>query len=133
MAVFFDPFPIIYSADLPAATRFYRDLLGFTQTYRYPADGPPEFVVLRLDGGTIGLAAATSGQVGAHGEPMSPRSAGRSFELCVYATDVDEAVTALRVAGVSILVEPADQPWGERMAYAADPDGTPVMIAARHE
>jgi lactoylglutathione lyase len=28
------------------------------------------------------------------------------------------------------LAEPVDQPWGERMAYVADPDGNPVMICA---
>jgi lactoylglutathione lyase len=27
-----------------------------------------------------------------------------------------------------VLFAPADQPWGERMAYVADPDGNPVMI-----
>ncbi len=56
---------------------------------------------------------------------------GRPFEVCVYAADADEAVAHLRAHGVPILVEPVDQPWGERMAYATDPDGTPVMIAAR--
>jgi lactoylglutathione lyase len=55
----------------------------------------------------------------------------RTFELCVYTDDVDDAVAQLRIAGHPVLYEPANQPWGERMAYVADPDGNPVMICAR--
>jgi lactoylglutathione lyase len=29
-----------------------------------------------------------------------------------------------------VLQEPSDQPWNERMAYVADPDGNAVMICA---
>ena len=50
--------------------------------------------------------------------------------MCIYADDVDEAVAMLREAGVRVLAEPIDQPWGERMAYVEDPDGNPVMITA---
>jgi lactoylglutathione lyase len=48
----------------------------------------------------------------------------------VYTDDVDEAVADLRDRGYEVLLEPVDQPWGERMAYVADPDGNPVMICA---
>ena len=30
----------------------------------------------------------------------------------------------------SVLAEPADQPWGDRMAYVEDPQGNPVMLCA---
>jgi lactoylglutathione lyase len=123
-------FPIIYASDIAAALEFYRDRLGFTETFRFPADGEPEFVSLALaDSAGIALAAATDGQIGAHGQPIHPRT-GRQFELCVYTDDVDKAVADLRGHGVPVLVEPADQPWGERMAYVADPQGHPVMICA---
>lgn len=130
MGMFRNAFPILYTEDLPAARTFYRDRLGFTETFTFPAGTGPEFVAMRLaGGGSLALAAAGDGQVGAHGQAMHPR-AGRQFELCVYTDDVDAAVAGLREHGVPVLVEPADQPWGERMAYVADPDGHPVMIAA---
>jgi lactoylglutathione lyase len=50
------------------------------------------------------------------------------FERCAYAEDCDAAVAALRRAGVTIIDEPADQEWGERMARVADPDGNRIMI-----
>ena len=39
-------------------------------------------------------------------------------------------MAALRAAGVPVLAEPADQPWGDRMAYVEDPQGNPVMLCA---
>ena len=34
--------PNLYTADAGRAVAFYRDLLGGTQTFRYPGDGPAE-------------------------------------------------------------------------------------------
>jgi lactoylglutathione lyase len=64
-----------------------------------------------------------------HGLPVRPGA--NSFELCVYTDDVDDAVARLRAAGHPVLYEPTDQPWSERMAYVADPDGNAVMVCAR--
>ena len=55
---------------------------------------------------------------------------GPRFELWVYVDDVDETVQRLRGAGVPVLADPEDMPWGERMAYVADPDGNPVALAS---
>jgi lactoylglutathione lyase len=119
-------FPIIYTADLPRALAFYRDGLGFAETFRFPADGEAEFVSLALTDST-GLALAAAGD-SLHGRPVTPGA--RGFELCIYTGDVDEAVNGLGRRGYQVLVEPVDQPWNERMAYVADPDGNPVMICA---
>ena len=37
--MFDEIFPILTTNDLPAALRFYRDLLGGTVTYQFPAEG----------------------------------------------------------------------------------------------
>jgi lactoylglutathione lyase len=119
-------FPILYSDDLPRALGFYRDLLGFSEALRFPDEGEPEFVALELDGAELGIGRAADPL---HGKPLRPVS-GHRFELCVYTDDVDAAVEELRAAEVPVLVEPADQPWRERLAYVEDPDGNPVMITA---
>jgi lactoylglutathione lyase len=122
--MFRDAFPIIYVADLPAALTFYRDLLGYTVTYEFP----PSFAGLTLGAGPgLALAATSEDTPGSHGRPVR-LGGGHQFELCVYTDDLDAALTHLRSHDVPVLVEPADQPWGERMAYVADPDGHPVMI-----
>jgi lactoylglutathione lyase len=124
-----EAFPIVYTSDLPLALAFYRDALGMTETFRFPSKGVPTFVSLTLADNS-GLALADKGSTPPHhGLPMQ-LGAG-AFELCVYTDDVDDAVAQLRTAGHAVLYEPANQPWGERMAYVADPDGNPVMICAR--
>ena len=121
-------FPIIYTADMHKALAFYRDALGMAETFRLPPD-EPTFVSLTLTDNS-GLALATHGATPPyHGLPMRP--GGHAFELCIYTDDVDDAVAHLRDAGYAVLYEPADQPWKERMAYVADPDGNAVMICAR--
>lgn len=120
-------FPMLSVADLERSLAFYGATLGGTETYRFPADGPPAFVVLRVGTSDIGL-----GRVGTdpplHGRPLRP-AAGHRIELCVYVDDVDAAVEALRAIGAEVAYEPAEQPWGERIAYVEDPDGNLVMLA----
>ena len=124
-----EAFPIIYTADLARALAFYRDALGMVETFRFPSHGEPTFVSLTLSDNSGLALAGPSATPPYHGLPVRPGT--NSFELCVYTDDVDQAVTQLRAAGHRILYEPADQPWRERMAYVADPDGNAVMICAR--
>jgi lactoylglutathione lyase len=42
--------------------------------------------------------------------------------------DVDDTVSALREQGVGVLLEPTDEPWGERNAGVLDVDGYPVYL-----
>lgn len=48
------------------------------------------------------------------------------FEMFIYVDDVDSTVEAL---GAPVLKGPEDMPWGERVAYVADPDGNPVALS----
>ena len=127
-------FPILSTPDLPRALAFYGDLLGFAQTYRFPADGEPDYVGLRLGQSELGIGGDP--EAGANPDPDEPggqptRQPDSRFALCVYADDCDAAVERLRDHGVRILSEPVDQPWGERMAEVADPDGNRVIILSR--
>jgi lactoylglutathione lyase len=119
-------FPMLSVADLAASIAFYRDLLGGAEVYRFPAD-EPVFVTLRLGESEIGIGAVSEAPL--HGRRQRPAT-GHRVELCVYVDDVDEAVAAVRAARVEVVLEPADQPWGERIAYVADPDGNLVMLTA---
>lgn len=53
-----------------------------------------------------------------------------STSIWRYTDDVDAAVADLRGAGVQVVAEPVDQPWGERVASVADPDGFVIHIGA---
>ena len=124
---FFDGFPIVYVRDLPRSLAFYRDELGFDETYRHPPEGEPGFVALQLENTKLGLV------VFAAPESFLGRTPGDGlrFELWLYCDDVDDEVQRLRGNGVTVLREPEDMPWGERLAYVADPDGNPVSLASK--
>ncbi len=120
-------FPMLSTESLDRALTFYRDLLGGTEAFRFPDKGPPVFVTLRLGESELGLGAMTDTPP-LHGQRLRPAQ-GHRIELCVYVDDVDATVERLRAAGSTIVTEPADQVWGERVAYAMDPDGNLVMLA----
>ncbi len=110
MSRFREAFPILYVDDVDRAASFYVDNLGFRQAYGFPPEGPLSFAFLELQ--PLGIA-------------VSKRQAeheGREFELCIYTDDVDAAHERLRGVGAEVVQPPADQEWGERMAYFRDPD-----------
>ena len=115
-------FPIITVADVGRSLEFYAGVLGLTPGYRWPpeGEGEPQFVVVALGESALGLAQAEAGL----GE------AGDGFELCFYTEDVDVVVRQLRVNRIPVLREPEDMPWGERMAFVADPDGNRIHLTA---
>lgn len=114
-------FPIISTRDLPRMLGFYEGLLDGEVRYRFPSEGSPVFVTVRIGSDEIGIAASTdvSGDT------------DRRVALWIYVDDCDIAVAHLRAAGVTIVDEPADQPWGERIARLLDPDGNEVIAGSR--
>jgi lactoylglutathione lyase len=116
-------FPILTTRDIGRALAFYRDLIGGTVTYQFPGpDGEPDYVGLELGTSHLGIGRDPAAEV---------PPGRRAISLWVYAEDCDAAIARLRSAGVVILEEPVDQPWGERVARVQDPDGNEVIIGGR--
>ena len=127
-------FPILTTPDLERSLHFYRDLLGATETYRFPDTGPPVYVSLQIGESPIGIGQAQPAPsllgLDQRGDAQVQPDRDRPFSLWGYAADCDEAVRRLADAGVRILAMPEDQPWGERVARVSDPDGTEVHIGS---
>lgn len=117
--------PMLSVASVAAALSFYRDGLGGTIAYRFPEQGEAQFLSLRLGDSEIGIGAVSSAPI--HGEPQRPAT-GHRIELCIYVDALDAACADLGRLGGTILAPPTDQPWGERCAFLADPDGNIVML-----
>ena len=117
---------MLSSGDVAASIGFYRDLLGGSVVYGFPEDDPV-FVTLAIGQSEIGIGGVSESPL--HGRPQRP-AGGHRIELCVYVEDVDEMVAAALAAGAPVVLEPADQPWGERIAFVEDPDGNLVMLTA---
>lgn len=119
--MFDEIFPILTTPDLARSLRFYRELLGGEVTYQFPPEGEPAYVGVRIGGSQLGI--------GRQEEPGELTN--NQITLWAYADDCDAAVARLKASGVTVVQEPATQPWGERMAIVVDPDGNPVIVAAR--
>jgi lactoylglutathione lyase len=118
----------LYTNDIEAGLRFYRDLLGFTETFRTPRDGPPEHVELTLDGFMIGLGTAEAARR-VHGVAATPGSP--AMVLVLWTDDADAAYQELTAAGVPAVQPPHDTGNSNRNALLRDPDGNLVEIVAK--
>ena len=118
----------VYTADIEAGIHFYRDLLGFVETFRTPTEGTPEHVELRLGGFTVGLGTVEAAKRihGVDAEPGRP-----AMVLVIWADDVDEEFERLVAADVPALQPPHDTGNDNRNALLRDPDGNLVEIVSK--
>jgi lactoylglutathione lyase len=116
-----DLFPIVATTDLERSLGFYRDLLGGTVSYEFPGpDGRTVYAGIDIGRSHLGI-----------GHDPDVAAGAASVSLWLYVDDCDATIARLRAAGVPILEEPIDQPWGERVALVQDPDGIRVRVATR--
>ena len=127
---YFSPMVNVYTRDLTAALAFYRDGLGFVETFRAPDPEAPDHVELRLDGVTLAVSTAEAAER-VHGLEAVPGSHG--FQLVLWTTDVDTAYDALVAAGVPSHTPPHDTGNGNRTAGVRDPDGNLVELVAKRD
>jgi uncharacterized glyoxalase superfamily protein PhnB len=115
-------FPIVNCVDLAATTRWYERVLSGTIDYRFPEEGEPDYLTLRIGSGQIALGRGTAPAM--YGETPRPAT-GHAVDVCVYVVHLAEVVDA---APDAVVVPPADMPWGERVAYLRDPEGTMLLV-----
>ncbi len=122
---FANPGVNLYSADLEASLRFYRDVLGFTETFRIPQEGVPDHVELKL--GTLVLGVATFDALKRHHGILTDRGPPR-MELVLNTDDVDGAYGWVVSKGAPSLRSPYDFLGYIHSASVADPDGNHIVF-----
>jgi lactoylglutathione lyase len=118
----------LYTHDIEAALRFYRDLLGFEETFRAPAEGILEHVELRLNDFMLGLGTVTAAKR-AHGVDAFPGSP--AMAVVVWTDDVDRAYDRLVAEGVPSVQPPHATGNSNRNALLRDPDGNLVELVSK--
>lgn len=123
--------PNLYTQDVNRLSGFYQQL-GFTEIFRFPLpDGTVAFASLQR--GPFYLTMANTSVIkDATGLWLLGPSFRKQSDITVIVADVDATVAQLRAQGAGILMDPRDQPWGERQAYVADPDGGLVQISTHN-
>jgi lactoylglutathione lyase len=109
---------ILLTSDYQKSLNFYRDILGFVIEREVEEDEFAQFKFKNLNFAIYGKK---------HVEKMlgkevinNPSSAIYSFPDSI---DVDKDYQILKNKGVKFIKEPELQPWGQKTAYFADPDG----------
>jgi lactoylglutathione lyase len=116
-------FPIVF-AQRPSVTADFYERLGFVRHVQLPPEGEPGYIGLRRGSYEVAVV-DMSWPANQYGGTVS---AGVRFEMFVYVDDVEVAIKDLGGNSI-VLQEPADMPWGERIAYVSDPDDNPVALA----
>jgi catechol 2,3-dioxygenase-like lactoylglutathione lyase family enzyme len=113
-------YPVLFSPDPAAATRFYVGTLGFAPTFqsdwyvslRHPETGH-ELALLQPDHPTI---------------PQGFRGRTSSLLVNLEVADADAVVARLRAAGLDPVLPLRDEPFGQRHAIFVGPDGVLIDV-----
>jgi catechol 2,3-dioxygenase-like lactoylglutathione lyase family enzyme len=106
---------LLHPSDLARSQRFYRDTLGLA-VHREFGDPDAPGLVFYLGNGLLEV----SGQAA---EPL-----GAGIALWMQVRDVHVEHRRLADAGVTILREPRQEPWGLVECWVADPDGVRIDL-----
>jgi catechol 2,3-dioxygenase-like lactoylglutathione lyase family enzyme len=113
----------IVTRDVAALTRFYREVTGVA-----PVESK-DYVEFRTACGTLAICCHRSMEAnGAAGATMP--ATNLSVVLDFQVDDVDRERTRLAAAGVKFVLQPTDQPWGNRSMLFRDPDGNLINFFA---
>lgn len=118
-------FPILNCIDILNTRSFYERVFGARQVYQFPEDGDPVYLTLAVAGGQLALGVGTSPAM--YGTVPLPAT-GHAVDVCIYVPDLDDVLTAAAEHGGRLAVPASDTPWGERVAYVQDPEGTMILV-----
>lgn len=102
----------LFVTDLAACLEFYRDRLGLRVLH-----DSPSFVQLAAGAVALSLHATSD-----------PSRVSRGVNLHFDVPDLAAAAAALEELGIRFRGAPHDEPWGARVARAADPAGNEVEL-----
>ena len=104
----------LFTDDVEGVAAFYRGVSGAGPVAEWPGGA-----LFAIGGGKLLVHERAGGM--SDGPPNEDHFA-------ITVDDLDRSCAALTEAGVTLLVEPRDYPWG-RSAYLRDPDGRLVELA----
>jgi predicted enzyme related to lactoylglutathione lyase len=106
---------LLRPADLGRSREFYRNVLGLAVYREFgPADNP----------GTVFFLGQGLLEVSGHG----PGPAAGSVMIWLQVRDVRAEHARLTAAGVRVLREPVEEPWGLIEMWIEDPDGVRIVL-----
>src|SRR5689334_21499629 len=99
--------PILYSSDISKSIQYYKEVLGFKDSWEW--DDPPTFGGVSKDLVQLFFCKEAQGHPGTW--------------LAINVDNVDEYYESIRAKGANIPSPPSDKDWGLREMLVQDPDG----------
>lgn len=119
-------YTILYVEDVAASLAFYRAAFGLETRFLHESGDFGE-----LETGSTALAFSSRRlmtQLGKH--PAWPDPAAPCSEIALVTPEVPAALTRALAAGARLIQDVEHMPWGQTVAYVADPDGFLVEICS---
>ncbi len=116
---------ILYVSDFDQAYTFYKDVLQLSVKMQ-------QGTYVEFDTGQTTFAINTRDSVREEIGLIVPHETEKTatFEVAFTVEDVAQTTDILRAKGVQIVKEPVTKPWGQTVAYIADPDGHYIEICS---
>ena len=121
--------PYLFYESVQGAVTFMEEAFGFKVIFTSPDPSGQGLAHAQMahQGGVIMIGHAGEGGLNlvARADKLPKLHAG----TYVFVEDVDAHCQRAKAGGAKVLLEPADQPWGDRMYCATDPEGQFWMFA----
>ncbi len=114
--------PVFQVANLEAALKFYSEILGFTEDFRFG-----NYAGLKFGAISLHLSEQTSD---GRSEYKKPLGSGIAYLFC---DEVDAYYDQIKSKGAPTKYPPQDFPYGMREFMTVDPDGNHVAFGAEIE
>lgn len=111
--------------DFDAAVHLYRDLLGMAEV---PAVSSPGGRVMILEAGRATLELADDAHAAYIDDVEVGRRTAGHVRLAVGVDDPDGRTRKLQAAGVTVIAQPTDTPFGSRNARLHSPGGVQLTL-----
>ncbi|MFY3790459.1 VOC family protein [Ureibacillus sp. MALMAid1270] len=115
---------ILYVKDHEKSKTFYHEVLGL------PIRGEHGTYIEFETGSTILSINTRESVKEITGLEIPEIHSSQTFEIGFVVEDVKSTIEELRNQDVPVLVEPIEKPWGQVVAYVADPDGHYIEICS---
>ena len=116
-------FTRIVTEDVPALSRFYRDLTGVAPEILSEA-----YVEFSLFGSALAISSRAT--MDFYGARSAVAKSNRSIVLDFQVEDVDREYLRIKDMVRDVVLEPVNQPWGNRSMMFRDPDGNLINFFA---
>jgi uncharacterized glyoxalase superfamily protein PhnB len=116
-------FTRIVTKDVAALTKFYCDITGIAPRILHEA-----YVEFPAAGSSLAISSQTT--MDSHGARAASAASNRSVVLDFQVDDVDREHARIRELVTDIVLEPTNQPWGNRSMMFRDPDGNLINFYA---